>query len=180
MSDDRLTPSQTAGPYLAIGLSPLASTAVVDPGATGSFVISGHLLDGEGNGVPDGAVEIWQADDAGRLPPDTEPGWSGFARCLTDSAGSFSFVTVKPGPLEGGDGLMQAPHLEVMVVARGLLRPLFTRLYFPDEEVANAGDRVLQGVSEDRRRTLIARPLGSDLIFDVHLQGDEETVFFGT
>jgi protocatechuate 3,4-dioxygenase, alpha subunit len=179
MSEDRLTPSQTAGPFLAIGFSPLTADAIVDPATSGSLVISGHLLDGGGAAVADGAIEIWQADRAGRFPPDTEPGWSGFARCLTDSKGAFGFVTVKPGSLVAVDGRAQAPHLELMIVARGLLRALFTRVYFPDEEAANARDLVLQGVPEDRRHTLIARPQGSDLIFDVHLQGDRETVFFG-
>jgi protocatechuate 3,4-dioxygenase, alpha subunit len=177
MSDDRLTPSQTAGPYLAIGLSPLASNRVAEPGSPGSLVISGRLLDGEGAPVPDGAIEVWQADANGRFPPDTNPGWSGFARCLTDSDGAFSFVTVKPGPLAAA-GRMQAPHLEVMIVARGLLRALFTRVYFPDEDEANARDPVLRGIPEDRRHTLIARSQAPDLIFDIHLQGDRETVFF--
>jgi protocatechuate 3,4-dioxygenase, alpha subunit len=171
------TPSQTAGPFLAIGLTPLAADELVAPGAPGAVRINGRLLDGDGAPVQDGAVEIWQADPAGRYPGGATE-WSGFGRCLTGTDGGFAFVTVKPGATATADGRRQAPHLDVHVVARGLLRGLFTRCYFPDEEEANAADPVLAALDPERRATLIARVENDALVFDIHLQGAAETVFF--
>jgi protocatechuate 3,4-dioxygenase alpha subunit len=130
------------------------------------------VLDGEGDPLADALVEIWQADGEGRR----RAGF-GFGRCGTDADGAYRFVTVKPGPLDGPAG-RQAPHLDVLVFARGLLKPVLTRMYFPDEEAANAADPLLSALSERERSTLVARPAGAGLAFDIHLQGDAETAFF--
>ena len=162
------TPSQTAGPYFAIGLSVRPQSELVPPGSDGAVRIVGRLLDGAGDPVPDGVVEIWQADASGEYRPDF-----GFGRCGADDDGRFSFVTVKPGPVGG-----QAPHLTVFVFSRGLLKHLHTRMYFPDEEAANAADTVLAGVPEGDRATLVAVPEEGGLRFDIRLQGEGQTVFF--
>jgi protocatechuate 3,4-dioxygenase, alpha subunit len=157
-----LTPSQTVGPYFSLGLLARAANEL-DPGG---IRITGRVLDGAGEPVPDAMVEIWQADEDGRHRPDF--GW-GRSGCEED--GRYSFVTCKPGAVEG-----QAPHLTMMVFARGLLKPVLTRMYFPDEEEANAADPVLTAV--DDASTLVARAADEGLEFDIRLQGDGETVFF--
>jgi protocatechuate 3,4-dioxygenase, alpha subunit len=157
-----LTPSQTVGPYFSLGLlDPPANELVPD-----GIRISGRVLDGAGEPVPDAMVEIWQADEAGRYRPDF-----GWGRSGCDEDGRYSFVTLKPGTVAG-----QAPHLTMLVFARGLLKPVLTRMYFPDEDEANAEDRVLSAV--DQPSTLVARAVGGGLEFDIRLQGDAETVFF--
>lgn len=174
------TPSQTVGPYVAIGFMPLASGAVVPPGHPGVIEIGGRLLDGAGVGVPDGAVEIFQADPEGRFVPDAGPGWQGYGRVLTAADGGYRFTTVKPGAVPLADGRMQAPHIDVIAFARGLLRSVRTRWYFPDEEAANAADPVLAGIEPERRATLVAAALSPGrLRIDLRLQGEGETVFFG-
>jgi protocatechuate 3,4-dioxygenase alpha subunit len=181
-----LTPSQTSGPYLSIGLlRELVTPLAVDPADARAIVISGLLLDGAGEPVPDGMVEIWQANAAGRYahPADTreevplEEGFRGFARSGTVDGGRFELVTVKPGQVPWPGGGLQAPHLEVGVFARGLLKRLATRMYFPDEVEANAADPLLSGLPPHRRETLIAREDGGGLRFDIVLQGPGETVF---
>jgi protocatechuate 3,4-dioxygenase alpha subunit len=175
------TPSQTVGPFLSMGLQPLEREDVVPGGTPGGLELSGSVLDGAGAPVPDAVVELWQAAPDGTFSPtagrDGDESW--FGRSLTDSDGRFRFVTVKPGRVGLDDGRLQAPHLELLVFARGLLRPVRTRAYFPDEPAANASDPVLNGVPEDRRRTLVATAAGNgSLRFDVRLQGADETVFF--
>jgi len=181
------TPSQTVGPFLHIALDWDDGPHAVAPGAAGAIRIGGFVLDGAGDPVPDGLVETWQADPDGRFDSDEDPrgavareGFRGFARCPTADDGAWHVVTLKPGrlPAAGGDGL-QAPHLDVSVFARGLLHRVVTRVYFADEERANAQDAVLAAVPEDRRATLLARPDGDAAYrFDIHLQGPAETVFF--
>lgn len=174
------TPSQTAGPYLAIGLGPFAPIALVADDAPGAIRVVGRLTDGHGDPVPDGAVEIWQADPEGRFPPDAGAGWTGFGRSLTDAGGEFAFTTVKPGRLPVPSAGAQAPHLDVLVFARGLLRSLHTRMYFPDESTANAEDLVLGAIPDpSRRATLVAVAEGDHYRFDIRMQGAAETVFFG-
>jgi protocatechuate 3,4-dioxygenase alpha subunit len=168
-----MTPSQTAGPFLRLGLAWLDGERLVDPAAPGALRIWGRVLDGAGEPVPDACVEIWQADAAGRFSA------AGFGRSLTDTAGRFRFVTVKPAALPSPAG-PEAPHLDVSVFARGLLQRLVTRLYFPDEAEANAADPVLRSIADEAaRRSLlaVAQPDGG-LRFDIHLQGPEETAFF--
>jgi protocatechuate 3,4-dioxygenase, alpha subunit len=181
-----LTPSQTIGPFLHIALPWTDGEWVVPDGTPGAVRISGRLYDGAGAVVPDGLVETWQADAAGRFshPDDprgtTEPtpvGFRGFGRSPTDAEGRWSVLTVVPGPLPARAGATEAPHLDVSVFARGLLDRVVTRIYFPDQP-ANDTDPVLSGVDEARRATLVATKEDDGLCFDIHLQGEHETVFF--
>jgi protocatechuate 3,4-dioxygenase alpha subunit len=147
--------------------------------------VEGAVRDGAGEPVPDAIVEIWQANASGkyRHPDDTsevhvDPAFDGFGRIATDASGRFAFTTIYPGRVAGpGEGL-QAPHLVVGLLARGVLTRLVTRMYF-DDDPSNTGDYVLQRVPEGRRRTLVARTAGPDRYrFDIVLQGQDETVFF--
>jgi protocatechuate 3,4-dioxygenase, alpha subunit len=159
------TPSQTVGPYFAIGLPwPDGPEVVPD----GDVLIRGHILDGEREPIPDALVETWQADPSGRYEVE---GFRGFGRCPTDEEGAFWIRTVKPGRV--GD---QAPHIAVSVFARGLLNRVVTRIYFPEDD--HAADPVLSGLSEAERATLVAVREDDGYRFDVRLQGPDETVFF--
>jgi protocatechuate 3,4-dioxygenase alpha subunit len=163
-----LTPAQTVGPFLAIGLDwgELGACAA-DPNMDGVIRVGGRLLDGQGATVGDGLIETWQ------VRPD------GFARCLTDPDGAWEVVTLKPEPLPGPDDATEAPHLDVSVFARGLLHRVVTRIYFADEAEANAADPVLTSLDNDARSTLIAIPDEEGRYrLDIHLSGDAETVFF--
>jgi protocatechuate 3,4-dioxygenase alpha subunit len=158
------TPSQTVGPYFALGLLDRSANELAPDGIR----ITGRVLDGTGEPVSDAMVEIWQADEEGRYRPDF-----GWGRSGCDAEGRFSFVTHKPGRVQG-----QSPHLSVLVFARGLLKPVRTRMYFPDEEEANAADPVLSGLAPEQRETLFAAPDDGGLRFDIHLQGPRQTTFF--
>jgi protocatechuate 3,4-dioxygenase, alpha subunit len=175
------TGSQTVGPFFSIGFAHLCSLpALVE---AKPVTVYGKVVDGEGEGVPDAVLELWQADPLGNYAtgsadPLGVPG--GFARIATDDKGDFSFSTCRPGAVDFDGIQKQAPHLVVLVFARGLLRHLITRMYFPDEP-GNATDPLLQSLPDDRRPSLIARTaLGSadTLQWDVVLQGENETVFF--
>ncbi len=143
----------------------------------------GRVLDGAGDPVPDALVETWQADPDGRFdhpddPRGAAPGFGGFGRCPTQEDGSFAILTLKPGPVPGPGGL-QAPHVDLSVFSRGLLHRVVTRMYFADEQEANADDPVLWGsVDPSLRQTLIAERSDDGYTFDIHLQGEHETVFF--
>lgn len=178
--------SQTVGPYLHIGLTWLNTARIAGPGTRGERVtIQGRLLDGDGKGVPDGLVEIWQANAAGKYahPVDRQRkalqrGFRGFGRIPTDANGRFRFSTVKPGQVPGPRGKPQAPHLNVTIFMRGLLKQLSTRLYFPGDP-ANAQDPVMQRVPAARRGTLVARRKSTGVLeWNIVLQGRNETVFF--
>jgi protocatechuate 3,4-dioxygenase, alpha subunit len=178
--------SQTVGPYLHIGLTWLNTDRIAKPGVKGErMVIQGRLLDGDGAGVGDGLVEIWQANAAGKYahPDDRQKntlqkGFRGFGRVPTDAQGRFRFSTIKPGRVPGPGGGLQAPHLVVTVFMRGLLKQLMTRIYFPDDP-ANAQDPILKRVPAARRATLVARRKGKRVLeWNVVLQGRNETVFF--
>lgn len=188
------TPSQTVGPYLHLGLVPgpfgvreVFSHVVADSGVPGTHIrIEGRIIDGNGDVLPDAMVEIWQADHQGRFahPADGRPlasnSFRGFGRCATSKDGSFRFDTIKPGSVAGPDGTMQAPHINVGVFSRGILKRLFTRIYFAGDP-ANANDPILALVPAGRRGTLMAKPDANDprvYRFDIRLQGAEETVFF--
>jgi protocatechuate 3,4-dioxygenase alpha subunit len=187
MTELVLTPSQTAGPYLTIGLvdGPITNR-LVDESDARAVRISGVLLDGAGDPVTDGLVEVWQANAAGRYahPADDrddiplEDGFWGFGRSSTADGGRFELVTVKPGRTPWADGRPQAPHLLVGVFARGLLRRLATRMYFPDETAANAEDPVLLSLEPEERATLVAHAEDGALRFDIVLQGERQTTFF--
>jgi protocatechuate 3,4-dioxygenase alpha subunit len=197
------TPSQTAGPYVHIGLIPAQAgfdifenqlgATLVGPETKGERIrIEGRIFDGTGALVRDALVEIWQADSFGRYahPADTQPGpkdesFRGWGRTGTNfETGLWSFETVKPGRVLGRRGHKRmAPHINVWIVARGINVGLSTRLYFGDEEAANAEDPVLRIIEQvERRKTLIAarNPGGGSPVysFDIRLQGENETVFF--
>jgi len=190
--------AQTIGPYFAICLTPeiwgmegIASNTLRRSDTPGEHIrIEGRVLDGEGKGVSDALIEIWQANAAGRYrhPEDDredvplDEGFTGFGRCATDGDGVFSFETVKPGRVPGRGNQVQAPHVSLIVQARGMLSHAFTRFYFSDEEAANGEDPVLASVEAARRPTLIAgrseTPAGVVYRLDIVLQGEDETVFF--
>jgi len=204
MSD--ITPSQTVGPFFAYGLAPnnrcewrpdktglydwkdTVNGNLVTPDVTGDRIhIEGRVLDGDGAPINDAMIEIWQADAQGRyahprdnraLPNAT---FKGFGRSATDRNGIYAFDTIKPGAVSGPNGKPQAPHIVVGVYSRGMLRQIYTRLYFSDE-ASNADDAILALVPADRRDTLIARKeaRGGQTVyrFDIRVQGDGETVFF--
>lgn len=182
------TPSQTIGPFFAIGLPWPAGPLAVAPRADGAIRISGSVYDGAGELVPDHVIETWQADPAGRFAdahgyggPSELAGFRGFARsCEEDGDGSYEVVTLKPGPVPSAtdESVLQAPHIDVSVFARGMLHRVVTRIYFADEPAANANDPLLATVPEERRETLLARPVDGGYRFDIHLQGTDETVFF--
>lgn len=196
----RETPSQTAGPYVHIGLTPNFAEiggvydsdpgqAMLTPGTVGERIeIVGRIIDGAGAPVGDAVVEIWQADAAGAyaapMAPNSNsaPAFTGWGRQPLNGDGVFSFQTIKPGPVAGPDGKPMAPHVSFWIVARGINIGLQTRLYFADEAAANAGDFVLNKILDPRRRqTLIARREDGALpryLLDIYLQGDKETVFF--
>jgi protocatechuate 3,4-dioxygenase alpha subunit len=184
------------GPYFKYGLTPNGEYAwndafgndLVTPDVTGERIrIEGQVFDGDGHVVADSMLEIWQADGQGRFsdPQDARSlpnaTFRGFGRCGTDKQGGFSFHTIKPGAVPGPGGKPQAPHIVVAVYARGMTRQAQTRIYFSDE-AANASDPILAYVPAERRETLIARRVmtgqGGLYRFDVHLQGENETVFF--
>ena len=178
--------SQTVGPYLHIGLTWLVTSDLVGAGTSGEpIVIEGRITDADGEPVDDALIEIWQANAHGRYdhPDDTrelplEPGFKGFGRVPTDAGGGFRFRTIKPGCVPAADGGMQAPHINVTIFMRGMLKQLATRIYFPDEP-ANALDPVLRSVPAERRDTLIAKRTGNHALqWNVVLQGAGETVFF--
>ena len=187
-----LTPSQTIGPFFAYcltsenyGRDPIASNTVQSE-SDSKIRITGKVFDGDGNHVPDAMIEIWQCDAQGRLPTDhhtTNTSFTGFARAGTDENGRYVFETVKPGRISTSDNILQAPHIDVLVFARGLLSHLYTRVYFGDES-CNSEDPILSAIEDsERQSTLIAsRKSGPDIratyLFDIHLQGNSETVFF--
>ncbi len=192
------TPSQTVGPFFAYGLVPeqygyrftsIADHAVASPTTEGNHIrIVGQVLDGEGTPIPDAMLEFWQANAHGRYnhPADNrqdnllDPNFKGFGRIGTGTSADVSFQidTVKPGAVGNG----HAPHINVVVLMRGMLTHAFTRLYFSDEADLNATDPVLLQVPEARRTTLIANRdeslPGTAYRFDIRMQGDRETVFF--
>ncbi len=202
MSD--ITPSQTVGPFFAYGLTPkgrchwdpngsyswkeTVGDNLVTPDATGEKIrIEGRVIDGDGQPINDAMIEIWQADSQGRYasPADerSRPNamFKGFGRSATDKGGVYSFDTIKPGAVPGPNGKTQAPHIVVCVYSRGMLRQIYTRLYFADDP-ANRADPILTLVPEDRRATLLAhkRASGGQTVyrFDIRVQGENETVFF--
>ncbi len=182
-------PSQTAGPFFHLGLTTTRSVLrIAESGAERERVsLTCRLLDGDGNPVNDAMIEIWQADANGKYnhPDDTQertadPSWFGFGRAATGEDGSCRFETIKPGRVAGPGNALQAPHLTLAIFARGMLKQLYTRVYFAGD-ASNGGDPILALVPLPRRETLLAQPdeAGSESWkFDIHLQGDQETVFF--
>jgi len=180
------TPSQTVGPYLHLGLTDARSISrIANDGARGERLwLTFRLLDGDGVLVPDALIELWQADSDGTYGHAggnaDGAAFDGFGRLATAEDGSCTFETIRPGCVPGPGKTVQAPHINVSILGRGILKRLSTRLYFA-EEPANAADPVLALVPEDRRATLLAQPdraCTDNWIFDVHLHGESETVFF--
>jgi protocatechuate 3,4-dioxygenase, alpha subunit len=181
MTEPRLvaTPSQTVGPFFHFGLATNAALGTVaPPGARGERVrVRVRVLDGDGLPVPDALVEVYQADADGVYG---QPAFDGFGRLPTDANGICVFDTIRPGAVRHGTGERQAPHINVCLLARGLLRQVYTRIYFAGD-AAHAADPLLALVPADRRETLMARPADSEpqiWEFVIRLQGDAETVFF--
>jgi protocatechuate 3,4-dioxygenase, alpha subunit len=177
------TPSQTIGPFFGPALTWADGPFVVPQGAPLAVHITGRVYDGQGEPVADALVETWQADEHGRFPGQSasrtdEATFSGFGRSGTDREGRFQIWTVKPGRVPAPGGGLQAPHIAVSLFARGLLQRVVTRIYFGDETLANEEDPVLQSVDASRRPTLVAPPAQGGYVFDIHLQGPDETVFF--
>jgi protocatechuate 3,4-dioxygenase alpha subunit len=171
------TPSQTIGPFFHFSLPWEGGADLVGAHQANRVIeISGRVLDGAGEPVGDALLEIWQADPAGAYGGSED--FIGFGRCATDADGCYRFRTLFPGRTPAPDGGLQAPHIAVSVLGRGLLKRLATRIYFEDGE-GNAEDPVLALVPADRRPTLFAVPQGAgDYRFDIVLQGERETVFF--
>jgi protocatechuate 3,4-dioxygenase alpha subunit len=181
----RQTPSQTVGPFFAPALTRESMNDLVRSDTRGAAImIEGRILDGDGAPVDDAMVEIWQANAEGRYdhPQDAQeklldPNFHGFGRAATDQNGQFRFHTIMPGATPASGQGVQAPHVNVSIFARGLLKRLVTRIYFPDNPL-NSRDPVLALAPAGRRSTLIARRTGADAFhFDIILQGDNETVF---
>ena len=173
------TPSQTVGPFFGYALPYPGGPEVVPPWRPDAIQVRGRVLDGAGEPVPDALLEIWQPDAGGEIArrPGARVrdghGFSGFGRCGTDADGGYWFSTVKPGAAGGG-----AAYIAVLVFARGLLKPVFTRLYFPEDAAAHAADPLRAEVPAERRATLVAERAGErEYRFDIRLQGEGETVF---
>jgi len=188
------TPSQTGGPYVHIGCIPSFAGVegiypedlgkrAIETGAKGQKItITGSVYDGTGWAMRDAMLESWQADAAGRFAGQdgADPKVNGFCRFAADKdSGEFTLHTVKPGPVPAPDGSMQAPHIAIWIVARGINIGLHTRAYFSDEAEANAADPILSRIEHQVRvPTLIAQMSGDVYKFDIHLQGPSETIFF--
>jgi protocatechuate 3,4-dioxygenase, alpha subunit len=186
------TPSQTVGPFFHLALDrPEWADLTVDNPAGERIVVEGRVSDGDGAAVADACLELWQANAAGRYahPDDAradkplDPHFRGFGRVSTDADGHFRFTTIRPGPVPGRGNAWQAPHIAVAIFARGLLKPLYTRIYFAGE-TANDSDPVLSSIDDPaHRQTLIATLSNNDpgppvYRFDIVLQGERETAFF--
>ncbi|HEX5154431.1 MAG TPA: protocatechuate 3,4-dioxygenase subunit alpha [Parafilimonas sp.] len=190
----RRTPSQTIGPFFAYSLAAeqygyaynsIVNGTLLDPAEEGELIyVTGNVFDGKGNSIPDALIELWQADANATyrtLPVSKKnDGFTGFGRLGTGTHAThkFSFVTIKPG----GTTELQAPHINVILFMRGSLLPLYTRIYFSDEKEANSKDELLNAIGPARRKTLIAQRIEKpgliEYIFDVYMQGENETVFF--
>ena len=187
MSNIDITPSQTVGPFFAYGITAeqygysytqIANNKLIrDENVHGDRIqITGRVMDGAGDPIPDAVIEIWQGDNSGSY---TSPSFRGFGRVGTGTTqdNSFAFDTIKPGSIGN-----EAPHINVIVLMRGLLTHAFTRIYFSDEAEANQRDPVLNSIAVERRKTLIAQNIQDSHTlqyrFDIHMQGDNETVFF--
>ena len=160
------SPSQTMGPLYGFALMFEGSSEAVAPDSPGAVRLEGLIVDGDGVPLswPEGYIEVWEGDQ--------------WARGRTDETGRYSVLVRKPAPAPAPDGSVQAPHLNVAVFARGLLKQVLTRVYFPDEAAANAADPILELVPPEDRDLLVAVPEGDVLRFDIHLQGENETPFF--
>ncbi|MDR7330081.1 protocatechuate 3,4-dioxygenase subunit alpha [Corynebacterium guangdongense] len=180
-----ITPSQTVGPYVHIGLTLEDSDKIADPAEEGAVEVAVQVIDGDGTPIADAMVEIWQARPDGTFNAPNDPrtgaaatveGFRGLGRAMADETGTARFTTLLPGAFDG-----QAPHLNLSVFARGMLERLYTRLYFPEELEANAADPVLASVGESRRHLLVAEQTDAGYRLTVNVQHEDpasETPFF--
>jgi protocatechuate 3,4-dioxygenase alpha subunit len=200
MADDLLkeSASQTAGPYVHIGCVPSFAgidgvyphdlgSQMVGARATGTRItLEGRVIDGDGVPLTDAMIELWHANPDGQFPTVPfeqdhfdQTGFFGWGRQATDAdTGLFRFETLKPGRVAWPDGRLQAPFLALWITARGINLGLHTRIYFPDEAAANTEDPLLSQIDPARAATLVAQGTDTHYTFDIHLQGDNETVFF--
>ncbi|QGU08065.1 Protocatechuate 3,4-dioxygenase alpha chain [Corynebacterium occultum] len=180
-----ITPSQTVGPYVHIGLTLEGSEQLVEPGTEGAIEVSFTVTDGGDTPISDAMIELWQANAEGIFNSPLDPrtaekataeGFRGLGRGMVDETGSVTFTTIRPGAHDEEE----SPHLKVGVFARGMLERLYTRLYFPDQD--NSADPVLNAVPEERRGLLIAEPTERGFHLDIQVQHEDpnrETPFFG-
>jgi protocatechuate 3,4-dioxygenase alpha subunit len=181
------TTSQTLGPFFSIGLSYRNNSSVCAETVDGAHItLSGQVWDGAGTPVSDAQLELWQADSHGRfagvdpeMTGSIDAGFEGFSRIPTDEHGAFRFQTILPGTVSTLDGVAQAPHIVVVLMMRGILKHLITRIYFAND-ARNDADPILNAVPQERRSTLLAQLTGApgEYRWDIHLQGEHETVFF--
>lgn len=184
------TPSQTVGPFFRDALDRPGWADLTTAGARGEKIrVEGQILDGDRAPVFDAFLEIWQANAAGRYAhhedqqdKEFDPKFRGFGRVFTDADGRYGFTTIRPGRVAGRGNALQAPHINVAIFARGLLKQLTTRIYFADQSAANEADPVLTAIDDAAiRRTLLAAPIAGAIPtyrFDIVLQGEGETAFF--
>lgn len=185
-----ITPSQTVGPYVHIGLTLDDSEKIVPADAEGAIHVTATVIDGDGEPISDAMIEVWQTGTDGVFNSPLDPrtrdkatveGFRGFGRGMVDETGSVTFTTVRPGAIEFEGSDVEAPHLKLGVFARGMLERLYTRLYFPENEQANAADPVLNAVPEERRHLLVAERAGDGYRLEIVMQHDDparETPFF--
>ena len=177
MTDLVAAPGQTIGPFFGFALPYAGGSELVPPGSPGALVLRGRVLDGADQPVPDALVELWQRSPDGRIVRRggslRRDGWTftGWGRAATDNAGVYSFRTVAPGASGS------AAFFAITVFARGLTNRLFTRAYLPAEAAVLGGDPLLAELSDERRRTLLTQRSGDNLVFDIRLQGERQTVF---
>jgi protocatechuate 3,4-dioxygenase alpha subunit len=173
------TPGQTVGPFFHYALPYAGGQDLVPRGTPGAIRLHGHVYDGNGDPIPDALVELWQPDADGRVVREggslRRDGWTftGWGRAATDAIGHYTFTTLRPGPTEPG----RVPFFAIVLLARGLTHRLLTRAYPEPEAGAIAADPFLSGLDPERRRTLFATPDGHGLVFDIRMQGENETVF---
>jgi protocatechuate 3,4-dioxygenase alpha subunit len=165
------------GPFFGVALAWPDGPFVVDAQTDRAFWIRGRVTDGAGEAIPDALIETWQADPAGVFPDRPDAPFRGFGRCPTDAIGMFGIYTVKPGAVPGVGRSVQAPHIDVAVFMRGLLRPVITRIYFADDPGLES-DPLLASLPEAGWKTLIATRSDDGYRFDIRLQGEGETAFF--
>ncbi|AGF73219.1 protocatechuate 3,4-dioxygenase subunit alpha [Corynebacterium halotolerans] len=185
-----ITPSQTVGPYVHIGLTLDDSEQIVPEGTEGAVHVTTTVIDGDGNPISDAMIEVWQTGTDGVFNSPLDPrtgdqatveGFRGLGRGMVDGTGSVTFTTLLPGAIEFEGADTEAPHLKLGVFARGMLERLYTRLYFPENEQANAADPVLNAVPEERRHLLVAEKTGDGYRLEIVMQHDDptrETPFF--
>lgn len=181
-ASEGMTPWQTVGPFFHYALPYDDGPGVAGPSRAGAFTLHGYVYDGQGDPIPDSLVEIWQADESGSFVSSPgifeapeDDGFRGFGRSATNTDGHYSFTTVRPAGVPTADGTPQAPHIAMSMFARGMLRRVVTRVYFPEDD--HSSDPLLGSLEDSRAATLVAAADSEGYRFDLRLQGDDETTF---